>query len=532
MTPSILKRRGPEPDGVIVRTPDVRRPGAVTGLLAAAVALGVGQLAAAFVDREASPIIAVGQAAIDLSPQWLRAFAISAFGVGDKLVLVVGILIVLAILASALGRRAMQRTAVGYVAIGALSAIGVLAAVTRPSSTPAWAIPSLVGGAAAAGAFSILVRTVRPVRRMPDPEPSRWEFVELDRRAFLQAALAVGAAALAAGGAGELIGGPSAIAAAREALRFPKPSSPAPGLSADAELHVPGLSPFYTPNDEFYRVDTELLAPAIDPKAWRLRIHGKVDRELQLDLEQLIARPLIERDITLNCVSNPVGGHYIGTARWLGAPLLPILEEVGVHPGSDQIVGRSIDGMTIGTPTRIATDGRDAMLAVAMNGEPLPVEHGFPVRMLVPGLYGYESATKWLVDLELTTFAAYDPYWVSRGWARVAQIQTSSRIDTPKRLAHLDVGPVAVAGVAWAQHRGIERVEVRVDEGSWNDAELSAQDSLDTWRQWRWTWNAPHGEHVLQVRATDDTGAVQSSVHRRPFPSGATGLHEVVVVVS
>jgi DMSO/TMAO reductase YedYZ molybdopterin-dependent catalytic subunit len=504
----------------------------VTGLLTAGVALGVAQLAAAFVDRDASPVVAVGQAAIDISPEWLRTFAISTFGVGDKLVLVVGILLVLAIAASALGRRAIDRPRLGYVAIAVLSAIGVLAATTRPSSTPEWSIPSLAGALAAAAAFTVLVRAARSERRAPEPHPSRWEFVELDRRAFLQAALAVGAAAVAAAGAGELIGGPSAIAAARERLRFPKPSSPAPALPPAAELDVPGISPFFTPNDEFYRVDTELLAPTIDPKAWHLRIHGMVDRELELDLEQLIARPLIERDITLNCVSNPVGGRFIGTARWLGAPLLPILKEIGVHPGADQIVGRSIDGMTIGTPTRIATDGRDAMLAVAMNGQPLPVEHGFPVRMLVPGLYGYESATKWLVDLELTTFAAYDPYWVSRGWAQVAQIQTSSRIDTPKRLANLNVGPVTVAGVAWAQHRGIERVEVRVDEGPWNDAELSAQDSLDTWRQWRWTWNAPHGEHVLQARATDDTGAVQSSVHRRPFPSGATGLHEVVVIVS
>jgi DMSO/TMAO reductase YedYZ molybdopterin-dependent catalytic subunit len=515
-----------------VRTLDVRRRGRVIGLLTAAVALGFGQLAAAFVDRDASPVIAVGQAAIDLSPQWLRAFAISAFGVGDKPVLVIGILLVLAILASALGTRAIERTRVGYVAIGALTGIGVVAAITRPSSTVAWAIPSLLGGLAAFGAFTLLVRGTRIAARTPDPEPSRWDFIDLDRRAFLRAAFAVGAAAVAAGGAGELIGGPSAIAAARDRLRFPRPSSPAPSLPAGAELHVPGLVPFYTPNDQFYRVDTELLAPAIDPSAWRLRIHGMVERELEMDLEQLIARPLIERDITLNCVSNPVGGHYIGTARWLGAPLLPILQEAGVHPGADQIVGRSIDGMTIGTPTRIAMDGREAMLAVAMNGEPLPVEHGFPVRMLVPGLYGYESATKWLVDLELTTFTAYDPYWVSRGWAQVAQIQTSSRIDTPKRLANLDVGPVTVAGVAWAQHRGIEKVEVGVDGGPWNEAELAAQDSLDTCRQWRWTWNAPHGEHLLRVRATDDMGAVQSSVQHRPFPSGATGLHEVVVIVS
>lgn len=509
-----------------MRTTEVgSRRGALVGVLTAAVAVGSGQLAAAVVDRDASPVVAVGQAAIDLSPAWLREFAISAFGVGDKTALVVGILVVLALLAAWVGRRAVERVALGYGAIAGLAAVGVLAALTRPVSSPSWAIPSVVGGLAAAGAFALLTRG-----ETAEPETSRWDLVELDRRRFLQAALAVGAAAIASAGAGEILGGPSAIAAARAGLRIPEPSSPAPAPPSGAAFS--GVPPFYTPNDAFYRVDTALIPPAIDPGTWRLRIHGMVDRELELDLEQLLSRPLIERDITLNCVSNPVGGHYIGNARWIGAPLLPLLQEAGVHPDATQIVGRSADGMTIGTPTRVAMDGRDAMLAVAMNGQPLPIDHGFPVRMLVPGLYGYESATKWLVDLELTTFEAYDAYWVRRGWAQVAPIQTSSRIDTPKRFARLNVGPVTVAGIAWAQHRGIERVEVRVDDGTWNEAELAAQDSTDTWRQWRWIWPAARGQHVLAVRATDDTGAVQTAAEATPFPSGATGLHQVAVVVS
>jgi hypothetical protein len=254
-----------------------------------------------------------------------------------------------------------------------------------------------------------------------------------------------------------------------------------------------------------------------------------VDHEMVLTLDDLMARDLIERDITLTCVSNEVGGPYIGNARWVGAPLKPLLEEAGVHPGADQIVSRSVDGFTVGTPTSVATDGRDAMLAVSMNGEALPFTHGFPVRMIVPGLYGYVSATKWITDIELTTFDAYDAYWVQRGWAQQAAIKTESRIDTPR--SNAKVGTVMVAGVAWAQHRGIERVEVRVDDGEWNDATLSTQDTTDTWRQWRWPWQASVGNHTLQVRATDADGETQPEQPLPPFPNGATGWHTVSVTV-
>jgi hypothetical protein len=230
-------------------------------------------------------------------------------------------------------------------------------------------------------------------------------------------------------------------------------------------------------------------------------------------------------------VSNPVGGSYIGNARWSGAPLTPLLEEAGVRPGADQIVTTSVDGFTVGTPTAVAMDGRDAMLAVAMNGEPLPIAHGFPVRMIVPGLYGYVSATKWIVDMELSTFAAFDPYWVARGWAEQAPIKTESRIDTPRSFAHVAAGFVPIAGVAWAQHVGIERVEVQVDDGAWMVAELSAQDTTDTWRQWVVRWDAAPGEHRVRVRATDANGMTQTEARAEPFPDGATGLHELVVRV-
>jgi DMSO/TMAO reductase YedYZ molybdopterin-dependent catalytic subunit len=353
-----------------------------------------------------------------------------------------------------------------------------------------------------------------------------------DRRRFLAAALAVGAAAAATGAFGAIVARDrSRVAAARAAVRIPAPRDPAPPLPSGAELDVDGLAPFFTPNADFYRVDTALLVPSVDVRTWTLRIHGMVEREIVLDFDRLIARPLIERDVTLACVSNPIGGHYIGNARWIGARLAPILEEAGVHPDADQIVSRSVDGMTIGTPTRVALDGRDAMLAVGMNGRPLPVEHGFPVRMIVPGLYGYESATKWITDIELTTFDAYDAYWVQRGWAQETPIETGSRIDVPRGGSRLGAGPVIVAGIAWAQHRGISRVEVRVDDGPWNDASPAAQDSIDTWRQWAWRWDATPGPHALTVRATDGTGAVQPEVRAQPFPSGATGWHAVEVTI-
>jgi DMSO/TMAO reductase YedYZ molybdopterin-dependent catalytic subunit len=293
-----------------------------------------------------------------------------------------------------------------------------------------------------------------------------------------------------------------------------------------------GIAPGFTTTDgAFYRVDTALTVPRIDPSTWRLKIHGMIDREIQLSLDDLLKMPLIERDVTLNCVSNEVGGPYIGTARWLGVALGPLLRSLGVHPDADQIVARSVEGMTIGTPVTTALDGRDTMLVVGMNGAPLPLEHGFPVRMLTPGLFGYAGACKWLSDLELTRFDQFDAYWVKRGWARIGTVKTASRIDLPKPFARPAAGPVTVAGVAWAQRRGIKGVEVSVDGGRWEPAELLPVPSVDTWAQWRYAWKASTGPHSLAVRATDGTGAVQTAARATPFPSGATGWHTISVTV-
>ncbi|MGX9921880.1 molybdopterin-dependent oxidoreductase [Streptomyces sp. NPDC002248] len=363
--------------------------------------------------------------------------------------------------------------------------------------------------------------------------------VPWDRRRFVLAAAATAVGATGAGAAGRaLAGGDIANAvASRDAITLPRPASPARAVPAGARLHVPGLSPFTTPNKDFYRVDTALVVPHVDAGSWRLRIHGEGVREdVELSFAALLRREAVERDITLTCVSNEVGGPYVGNARWLGVPLAPLLREAGVRPPSrggkaDQLVARSVDGMTLGTPVEDVMDGRDALLAFGMNGEPLPFTHGFPVRMVVPGLYGYVSACKWIESIELTTFDAYDPYWVKRDWARQAPIKTSARIDTPKPLARPDSGTVTIAGVAWAQHRGVEKVEVQVDDGRWRPADLAAQDTRDTWRQWSIPWRATPGTHTLTVRATDGEGHRQTAKRAGTVPDGSSGWHSVVVTV-
>ncbi|HSJ50781.1 MAG TPA: molybdopterin-dependent oxidoreductase [Actinomycetota bacterium] len=501
--------------------------GATIGLAVAALGVGVAHLVAGLTDPGASPVLAVGQVAIDASPEPVKAWAIRAFGESNKAVLLAGIGVVLAGAAAAFGAALTRRPSIATTALVGFAVVGVGAALVRRGAGPADAVPTLAGALAAWLALIALRGWIPVPEREGHPGP---ETASIDRRRVLIAGGGVAVTAALSGWLGGLLARRARADASRADVRIPVPGSPAVPTTG-ADLAMPGLEPFHTPNDAFYRVDTALVIPAIEAEQWRLRIHGMVERALSLDYETLLARPLVERDITLACVSNPVGGQYVGNARWLGAPLRPLLEEVGVVPGADQVVTRSQDGFTIGTPTEVVIDGRDAMLAVAMNGEALPLEHGFPVRMLVPGLYGYVSAMKWIVEMELTTFGAYDAYWVQRGWAERAPVKTMSRIDTPRANAGLAPGPVTVAGVAWAQHRGIGRVEVRIDDGPWVEAELAAEPTIDAWRQWRHSWTASRGEHTLRVRATDGEGVVQASEPAEPFPDGATGYHTVVVSV-
>ncbi len=486
----------------------------------------------------ASPVIAVGGVAIDSAPVWLKEFAIRNFGTNDKSVLLSGIGVTLAVYALVVGLVSYRSLRAGISGVVLFVALGAAAAITRPGASAVNLVPSLVGGLVGVAALVLLVRAGTRTRTRPAPadratptsaEPvvNRW-----DRRAFLASGAGVAVLALAGGGIAKLLARRAGVEDSRAAVRLPAPASKATPLPAGTDLRLPGLTPFTTANADFYRVDTALIVPQVSTADWQLRVHGMVDHELNLDFDQLLRRPMVERDITLTCVSNEVGGRYAGSARWIGVPLRDLLEEAGVHSGSNQLVSRSADGWTAGSPVSVVMDGRDALLAVGMNGQPLPIEHGFPVRMIVPGLYGYVSATKWLVDLELTTFDAFDSYWTQRKWAPNGPIKTMARIDTPKPLSTSAKGTLAVAGVAWAQHRGIDKVEVRVDGGPWQQATLAAVPTKDTWRQWVWEWPATSGRHTLEARATDGTGAVQTEQRADPFPNGASGWHSVVVSVS
>ncbi|MCW2607010.1 MAG: molybdopterin-binding oxidoreductase, partial [Frankiales bacterium] len=319
------------------------------------------------------------------------------------------------------------------------------------------------------------------------------------------------------------------VGALRAAIGLPVPVRRAPGDLAAADLGVPGVASVLTSNEAFYRIDTALTVPQVDPSGWSLEVGGLVDAPYTLTYADLLALPMVEHDITMSCVSNEIGGDLVGTARWQGVLLRDVLARAGVRPGAEQVVGESVDGFTAGFPVRYATDGRPALVAVAMNGEPLPVEHGFPARLVVPGLYGYVSATKWLTRLTLTTWAAVDGYWVPRGWSKEGPVKTMSRIDVPRGDGDVEAGPVVVAGVAWApgRGRGVTAVQVRVDRGPWQDADLGGALSEDTWRQWRWTWPATRGEHLLEVRATDRLGDVQTGKVADVAPDGATGYHRL-----
>ncbi len=591
--------------------------GVIAGLLAAGTALGVGQLVAGFTSANASPVVAVGQLQIDFTPPWLKNFAINEFGSDDKLVLVSGILVVLAIFAAVIGALATRRLAYGMAGLAVFAVVGLIAATTRPTATFASVLPTLAATAAAAFVLRMLIRLA--TQQAPASQ-DKWHFDSWDaawavtepagpkgadpaappeaspadpfmadpalpdqptadqpalpdlptdagqppasgsvirpsgpkqpdrpaqgvgpvrpaahaapqRRSFLAASAATAGVAVVAGLAGRLLAERSSVASARSALRIPKPAQTVPGLPPGVNLDIPGLTPFITSDTDFYRVDTAIVLPQVDPSSWQLRIHGMVQREITLGFDELIRMPLIEDYVTLCCVSNPVAGPYIGNALWLGVKLASVLRQAGIKAGADQLMCTSVDGFTSGTPIQTVMDGRDALLAVAMNGQALPVAHGFPVRMVVPGLYGYVSATKWVTDINVTTFAGNYAYWAVRGWSQQAPIKTESRIDVPTGLGQLKAGQTAVAGVAWAQHKGIDAVHVRVDSGPWNLATLAAVPGIDTWRQWVWEWEATPGNHTVECRATDATGYTQTGLEEPPEPNGATGYPMVQVSV-
>ncbi|MGO4105135.1 molybdopterin-dependent oxidoreductase [Leifsonia sp. YAF41] len=507
---------------------------AACGLLSAVVTLALAEFASLFVAPASSPLFAVGGWIVDLSPPGFKTWIISLFGTSDKLVLFICLGVFLVVLALFTGVAEFERPPVGTIALVAVAAIAALAVVTRPSASIVWALPTALGAAVGIWVLRQSIARLRRWRGSQGEGERASAAAGVDRRSFLTFAGLGAVAALIVGVGSQLSNAAnSAVSGVREALRLPKPAVAAPPVPAGAELDVPGLATYVTPNGQFYRIDTALQVPAVNPDDWQLRVVGMVDREVTLSFADLLALPLAEHMVTLACVSNEVGGDLIGNAAWLGYPIREILKRAGPTGGADMVLSRSADGWTAGSPLDVLLDpGTDALLAVGMNGKPLPLEHGFPVRKVVPGLYGYVSATKWVVELKVTRFADETGYWTDKGWSARGPIKTQSRIDTPRSGAALSAGRTAVAGVAWAQHTGIDRVEVRVDGGSWQPARLADSVSADTWRQWVLDWDASAGDHTIEVRATDASGYTQTSAEAPPAPDGATGWHRISVSVT
>ena len=505
---------------------------AASGLVAAAAGLGAGEAAAAAVRPEASPIVVVANRFILATPEWLKQLAIRNFGTDDKLALKLGIYLAIAGLAAVIGWRAAHRLAEGLIGLGLFAAIGVFCALTTHAHKVSDVIPVIVAALVAALVLTVLVDALTGANHFRREPAEAGEGT--DRRRFLVGGAAGAGLAAAAGFGGRAVQHQRFDAArSRAKVVLPPATGTSAVLPAGADLGR-SPAPFQTPNGGFYRIDTAFVTPQLTADSWRLKIHGMVDNPFELTFADLLATPLVERWVTLTCVSNEVGGDLVGNALWRGVLLAPLLRRAGVQAGADQLVSRSVDGMTIGTPVATVMDGRDAMLALGMNGQPLPVAHGFPVRMLVPGLYGYVSACKWITEIEVTTFERYDAYWVQRGWLARCPIELSSRIDTPSGNKRVKVGEtVVIAGVAWHQHVGIGRVEVRVDDGPWAEARLGAVPSTDTWRQWTTPWTVSGtGRHRITVRAFDTAGAAQDTSEHEPLPGASSGLHRIAVYAS
>ncbi|QHF25137.1 molybdopterin-dependent oxidoreductase [Rathayibacter sp. VKM Ac-2804] len=500
----------------------------LTGLVSAAVTLATAELVAVFTGAGGSPLVAVGGFVIDIVPPGVKDTVIALFGTGDKLVLLVSLGLAVALLAIAAGLLEYRKTPLGVLLLAAVAGLGALAAVSREGASGIDAAPSVVGMVAGA----MVLRAASARLRAWDEEPAQGS---TDRRSFLRLVGIAGAAAVVAGvGARVVTAAASAVTAVREAVVLPTPAATAAPIPATGVLDdIEGISRYVTSNDDFYRIDTALSVPSVDPADWSLTITGMVEEEITLTWDELLALPLEEHLVTLSCVSNEVGGDLIGTALWLGYPIRELLARARPTAGADMVLSRSIDGFTASSPLEVLTDeGRASLLAVGMNGRPLPVEHGFPVRMVVPGLYGYVSATKWVTELKVTTFEDDVAYWSTRGWTERGPIKVESRIDVPRQGQAVPSGTVAVAGVAWAPHTGISKVEVQIDGGAWQEARLAEAVTADTWIQWVYEWDAIAGDHVVLVRATDSEGLVQTQDEAPPAPDGATGWHMRTVTVA
>ncbi len=505
----------------------------LAGVAAAAAALGVAQLVAVLFGPHADARTAVGATVIELTPGAVKEWAISVFGTADKLVLTVLVLVVIAVIAAVAGTWESRRWPLGSAAIAVAGLLGCAAVLSRPGAASTDVVPTLAGVASGIAVLRLLVSP----RFAEGAHASDADGADPGRRRSLVAVGILGAGVLG-GVAGVVLNRlASSVAGDREAFTVPSPAVPAPPVPPAVQPKGVALPSFVTSNADFYRIDTALSVPQLSRTDWRLRIHGMVDREINLRFADLERFEPIEKLVTLTCVSNPVGGDLISNAAWTGYQVADLLAEAGVHSDADMVLSTSIDGFTAGTPVQALLDDREALLAIGMNGKPLPTEHGYPARLVVPGLYGYVSATKWVVDLELTRFDRAQAYWTKMGWSPRGPIKTESRIDVPRAGQEVAAGPVTFGGVAWAQDRGVAAVQVRIDgpegQGDWRPAQLGQAYSDDTWRLWSLPWQASQpGFHTITVRAVDNTGAVQTAERADPVPDGATGWHSIVFKVT
>jgi DMSO/TMAO reductase YedYZ molybdopterin-dependent catalytic subunit len=517
---------------------------AFVGVISAAVVLGVAEVVSLFVGAAGSPLFAVGSLVIDLAPPGVKEFVIAIFGTGDKAALLAFMGILIVVISGAAGVLELRRPPFGVIVIGIGGIVALIAVITRAGATGFNGIPTIVGGVTGVVILRLAIERLGRWQRAADRRVSAAAGLrapgspiagpQFERRGFLTLAVVAGAVSVVAGTGARLLNATSnRVAAIRTKLTLPNAAVAAEPVPAGAMIDVRGISPFVTPTADFYRIDTALQVPSIDPDKWMLKVTGMVENEVSLTFAELLAKPLEEHLATLTCVSNEVGGDLIGNALWLGYPIREILAKAVPKAGADMVLSTSIDGFSAGTPLSVLQDaGTNAMLAVGMNGEALPLEHGFPVRMVVPGLYGYVSATKWVVELKVTKFSEDQGYWTPRGWDAKGPIKLSSRIDTPLSGAAISAGTIAIAGVAWEQHVGVKSVEVQVDDGPWVESTLADSISADTWRQWVYRWPAIKGSHKIQVRAMDATGKTQGQAHQPPAPNGSEGWHSITVDVS
>jgi len=515
---------------------DVRRPHAwiwasSAGIVSALALLGTAELLAAIFARAASPVLAVGSFIVDIVPRPLKELAITLFGETDKIALLVGVGLGAVVAAAIAGLLEYRFRLSGTILLAIGGALATAAIVTRTGAGALAWLPPVVG--TLVGVAVLLVLIVRLRRWVNAAIASNTEARGVNRRGFfLMSGIVAGTAIIVGVGARVLNAATASVAAARDALRLPAPRTTVT-VPAGAELDVPGLTPLITPNADFYRVDTALTVPNVDPTTWRLSVEGMVDTPVELSFDDLVGMGLDEYGVTLTCVSNEVGGGLIGNAIWTGVPIRDVLRMAGVQADADMVLSESVDGYTASTPlTSLTDDNLDAIFAVAMNGEPLPFEHGFPVRMVVPGLYGYVSATKWVTRLTVTRFDRDEAYWTPRGYSAEAPIKLSSRVDTPKIGTPVPAGAVVVAGMAWAQPVGVEKVEVSIDNGEWQETQLSTPINDQSWVQWKFDWNAESGSHYIAVRATDKQGNLQIQEQAPIAPDGSSGWQRTLVTVS